>query len=162
MAFGQKKFNLVSHIRCCHPDELENSKEFEFESEKVRLRIIQSLSEMVTVNGRPLSYLLDSGLQRLLRNDFESLENSGHGIVLNKNLYEIKEYIANIASEVQKSISAEVKNRMISVLLDIGSKNGISILGIGIQFMKCGCMKNVTIGMISLTQDTQRHILLKN
>lgn len=149
---GKKKFNLVSHIRSCHPHVLENSNELEFELKKEKLRIVQSLSEIVTVNGRPFKCLLDSGLLRLIRKDLDRLEKLGHGIVLNKNVYEIKEYVIHIACEIKKCISAEVQKKMVSVLVDIGSKNRTSILGIGIQFMKDDTVKNVAIGMIPLTK----------
>lgn len=152
---GKRKFNLVSHIRSCHPHLLQNSDEIELELEKDNLRIVQSLSEIVTVNGRPFNCLLDSGLLRLLRKDLERLEKSGHGIVLNKNFYEIKNYVKHIACEIKKCISADVPKKICSVLLDIGSKNRKSILGIGIQFMKDNTVKNVAIGMIPF------HILLK-
>lgn len=55
---GKKKFNLVSHIRSCHPHLIENSDENELELEKEKLHIVQSLSEIVTVNGRPFKSLL--------------------------------------------------------------------------------------------------------
>lgn len=82
----------------------------------------------------------------------ERLEKSGHGIVLNKNFYEIKVYVKHIACEIRKYVIADVQKKMISVLLDIGSKNGMSILGIGIQFIKDNTVKNVAIGMVPLTR----------
>lgn len=149
---GKKKFNLVSHIRSCHPRIFENSKEIELELKKEKLRMLQSLSEIVTVNGRPFKCLLDSGLVRLIRKDLERLEKSGHGIILNKNLREIKEYVNHIACEIKKCISVIAQKKMVSVMIDIGSKNRKSLLGVGIQFMEGDTVKNVAIGMIPLTK----------
>lgn len=150
---GKKKFNLVSHLRSCHPDKFEISSETsELDIKKERLRIIQSLSEIVTVNGRPFNCLSDSGLLRLIRKDLDGLENARHGIVTNKNWLEVKEYVKHIASEIQKEIGADVQNKIISVLLDIGSRNGKSILGVAIQFMKDDVIGNKTIGMIPLSK----------
>lgn len=100
------------HLKCA---DIKNSfycKHCERDSEfqEKRLKIIQSLSEIVSVNGRPFNYLLDSGLLNLLKPDLERLDNAGHGINLNKNLTEIKDYVKHVASEIRKSISTEVEN----------------------------------------------------
>lgn len=149
---GKKKFNLVSHLRSCHPRVLENSNEIDLELAKEKLRIVRSLSEIITVNGQPFKCLLDSGLLRLIRKDLERLDKSGHGIVLNKNLLEIKEYVQHIAFEIKKCISAVAQKKVVSVMVDIGSKNRKSLLGVGIQFMEDDNVKNVAIGMIPLTK----------
>lgn len=146
---GKKKSNLLSHIRTCHSEILDD-KQDKLAIESKRLRIIQSMAEIVTVNGRPFSYLLDSGFLRILREDLEQLDKAGHGITLNKNFVEIKEYVKHMTVEVQKTISQEAWNRFITLLLDIGSKNGQAILGIGIQFMIGDVVQNRTIGMIPL------------
>lgn len=147
---GEKKSNLVSHIRNCHPEKLENSNERKSELQKKRLKVIQSMAEIVTVNGRPFNSLLDSGLIHLLEKDLEDLDSAGFGITLNKNLTEIKDYVKHLSLEIQKILSLEVKNRSLSILLDIGSRNGLSILGIGLQFMKDDIVQNKAIGMIPL------------
>lgn len=147
---GKKKSNLVSHVRSCHPEILENSNECKLELRKKRLKIIQSLAEIVTVNGRPFNSLMDSGLIHLIENDLEVLDSAGFGITLNKNLIEIKEYVKMLSLKIQKILSLEVKNRSLSLLLDIGSRNGVSILGIGIQYMKDDIVYNKPIGMIPL------------
>lgn len=115
----KKKSNLISHIRTNHPEKLENSNECKLELRKKRLKIIQSLAEIVTVNGRPFNSLLDSGLIHLLEKDFEDLNSAGFGITLNKNLTEIKEYVKQLSLKIRKMISLEVKNRSLSLLLDI-------------------------------------------
>lgn len=147
---GKKPSNLVSHVRTCHPEKLTSSSERDSDFRKKRLKIIQSLSEIVSVNGRPFNSLLDSGLLNLIKPDLERLDNAGHGINLNKNLTEIKDHVKHIAYEIRKSISSEVENQVLSLLLDIGSKNRQSILGIGIQFMHDDVVYNKSIGMIPL------------
>lgn len=119
-------------------------------TKKKRLKIIQSLAEIVTVNGRPFNCLMDSGLIVKKENDLEVLDSAGFGIILNKNLIEIKKYVKMLSHKIQKILSLEVKSRSLSLLLDIGSRNGVSILGIGIQYMKYDIVYNKPIGMIPL------------
>lgn len=156
---GRKKSNLVKHVRNLHPKAIDSSDECsELELRKDRLFIIQSLSEIVSVNGRSFSHLLDSGLLRILRKDLERLDEADHGITLNKNFIELKQYLTHMASEIQKIISDQVKNKMVSLLLDIGSKNRRSVLGIGIQFMQDGR----AIGMVPLNAShTAKYIVQK-
>lgn len=148
---GKKKSNLVAHVRNMHSDIFIGSDQSgEIMLQEERLSIIQSLSEIVSVNGRTFTHLLDSGLLRIMRKDLERLDNAGCGITLNRNFLEIKEYLKHMALEIQRMIGDEAKNRMLSLLIDIGSKNRLSILGIRIQFMNNDGIQNRTIGMIPL------------
>lgn len=147
----KKKSNLVTHVRSMHSDIFngsDRSGKIKLQKERLSMDNVQSLSEIVSVNGRTFTHLLDSGLLKIMRKDLERLDNAGYGITLNKNCLEIKEYLKHMSSEIQRMIGDEAKNRMLSLLIDIGSKNRLSILGIRIQFMNNDGIQNRTIGMI--------------
>lgn len=150
---GKFKPNLVTHIRKSHKEVFINHSPNELlKYSQIRLEKIQGFSEMVAVNGRPFNALLDCGLHRVLRNEFQELNSVGHGITLDKNLKEVKEYIQHIAVEVRNKIKNELKNVFVSLLLDIGTKNRNSILGICLQYMQSDTVKNITVGMVPLSQ----------
>lgn len=77
-----------------------------------RLRIIQAFCEIVTVNGRPFEYLIDSGFQRLIKSDLYELEKAGVPIRFSDIYAELTEYIAHVASEIKKRGSFMYDNHL--------------------------------------------------
>lgn len=68
------------------------------------------------------------------------------------NLNEVKDGLKDIAQKIQKKISNEVKNRGISLLIDIVTKRGRSLLGVRIQHRVDGTLYTRSIGMINLEE----------
>lgn len=134
---GKSKPNLRSHMSKTHPKEY---KEFCDPSKKYSLAekrkiVMQSFAEIVTVNGRPFEYLKDSGFQRLIKCDLEELSDGGMPINFSDNYQELKSYIAHLATTIKTEIIEDLKNQHISILMDLGTKNNISFLGINSQCM---------------------------
>lgn len=148
---GKKKSNLVTHLQKKHKDEFEASPATLLKYKELRLEKIQAFCEIVTVNGRPFNSLLDTGFQRALRKDSEELNSVGCGINMDKNMNEVKNYVTHVATEIRNKIKNDLKNVFVSLLLDIGTKNRNSFLGICLQYMKNDIVKNITVGMVPLS-----------
>lgn len=119
--------------------------------EKRRLEHIQHLTELITINNRPFSLLSDSGFTKLRSRELAALQEAGHGEGLTGKFSAVMQHIQYLSSEIKSIIKKEVKNLLVSLMVDIGSKNGRDILGISIQYMRNGIVMIRSIGMIQLT-----------
>lgn len=152
---GTKPANLVSHLKCVHAEaynEINSSKKSLKESAIKRLKLLQQCVELTTVNKQPFAMLLSSGFQDLIANKLEKLATAGMSLNLkSRNLEPVKEKITQVARKIQECIKEEVHGRFLALMLDIGSKNNRSILGINIQFVDDdGNVQIRSIGMIKL------------
>lgn len=155
-----KGSNITAHMEAKHAEifkkrwakaKLSNVNDEEMEIR--RMELIQNLTETVTRNGRPLAYLYDSGLRNLIRKEVEELKKSGYGA----GLYDdqkcppvILERISYLSSEIINAIKVEIKDSLLSLMVDIGSRNGRDILGISAQYMRDGRIIIRSLGMILL------------
>lgn len=94
---GKIKSNLRAHIANVPPKQFV---EFcaplkKFPLAEKRNVMMQSFAELFTMNGRPFTHLIDSGFQRLTKNDLEELIVSDGGIAINftNHFQELKEYL---------------------------------------------------------------------
>lgn len=151
---GHKQYNLVHHLHCKHPDEYKEIDGRPTEDiQTKRLKMLQNLVEIVTVNGRVFASILDSGFQALIWEKLDELKNAGCGLNLsNENLPEVKQHLSEMAKGVRQKINDEVRGRALALLVDIGTKNHRSILSISIQYIMNGKVKVRGIGMIELLQ----------
>lgn len=121
-----------------------------------RLRFIQHLAELVTINNRPLACLYDSGLKKLIGREIDFLTNAGHGAGLTAGQSKcppaILEYIDTLSMDILQEIKTRVAGRLISLMVDIGSRNGRDILGIAIQYVTNGRAYIHSIGMVLLSK----------
>lgn len=160
---GKKKWNLKKHLKTVHTEFYYKFIDPEKQLEYVMKRLVklQCFCEIVTINGRPFQYLLDSGFQRSIESDMKLLKETGHGITIDKNFTEIKEYINKIAEKLSKEFSRLFDGRYISLMLDVGSKNNNSVLGISAQYIdKCKPIIH-TIGMTVLNESHKSQNLSK-
>lgn len=151
---GKKISNLTCHIKSCHEIQYGNeiAPQYNFKFALKRLKKIQSFCEIVTVNGRPFSLLLDTGFQFSQEDDMNALETAGFGIHLDKNFIELKAYIKNVSDQIRNKIKKVLKDRFVSLMLDIATKNRKSVLGISVQFLKNDKIEIRTLGHIVLTK----------
>lgn len=95
--------------------------------------------------------LLDSGYKAGLINKLKKLRDAGIGIDFsNANLLEIKEYLKTTAEKVRAKIRSELTKKLISVMVDIGTRNGRSVFGITIQFIVGNKLVVRSVGLIEL------------
>lgn len=149
---GTKRSSLTSHLRI-HPDIFVEVCSENPTIETARLKLLLDCVELVGVNGRPFKCLNDSAIHSMNDKLLAELKAAGRDLNLrDRNLTEVKDELTKISEEIRKNISKEVKNRPISVLVDIVTKRGRSILGVSIQHMKNETVKIHSIGMIELEQ----------
>lgn len=151
---GGHKHNLTRHLKNVHPDiyieKIDPQNHPNAMGEK-RLKLLQNLTEIVSVNGRPFNYLLDSGFMKVIKEDLQELEDAGCPLTMEKNLPEVKDYLSEAAQCIRKQISKEVDGRALSLVVDIGSKNNRSIFGAALQYVFNGKLRVRTICMLELT-----------
>lgn len=150
-----KPSNLSSHMSHVHPEiYFAKIKPIVKESFAVkRLRILLNAIEIVTINGRPFSSLRDSGYQAGLERKLQKLKDAGFGInFTDPMLHEVKQYISDIAGKVRSKIQDEVNKKMVSVLVDITTRNGRSVFGITVQFIAGKRLIVRSLGLIELIE----------
>lgn len=148
--------SLVSHIKHVHIDIYRKEINLEYLDAKTieikRLELIQQCAEIVTVNGRPFNYLLDSGFQNIIREKVEFLNTNNCGIAFKYPFTEIKQYIFETEVKIREQIKNEMQGQLGSIMIDIGSRNSWSILSIYIQYPIDGYIKVRNIGMIRMKE----------
>ena len=101
-----------------------------------------AIVEMVTVNGRPISSIHDSGLQMLLGPISSALKEQHPEKWVALNERNVRRAITEEAARMRSFISEEVRGRLISIKLDCAEcatlKGGRSMLGVNIQFVRDG------------------------
>lgn len=163
---GQKKSNLVAHLFTVHRevhDENISDRISSSAADEIQLKLIQCMVEQITINGRPIASLNDSGYVRLIQDKLELLEKCGRGINLRDKKYtQIKEYISATSNKIKEKIKTEVKGRHISLMLDVATKNHKSILGINLRFIIDEKIIERCIGMVPiLERHTSQNLAIK-
>lgn len=149
---GENPSNLVTHLRYCHKqiyEEIIGPEKSAAYYLKKSLKFIQNCAELVAINGRPFSSLQDSGFRKFVDNDFNELKEAGYAVDLRDKL-EIKKYITELANKIKSTIKIESKERFVSLMVDIGSKNSRSFLGISVQYLINGLICVRCLGTIQL------------
>lgn len=158
---GTMEGNLAKHLQQHNEvyGTIENSNQ---EIEKKRVKLLLECVELVAVNGNPFARLLDSGLLSMLDKTLKELEAAGKGVNLtHPNLVEVKEMLSKTAECVHQQISEEIKDRPLSLLVDITTKRRRSILGVSIQCIINGKHVIRSIGMLELHESHTGEYLAK-
>lgn len=142
---GTREFNLAAHIKQKHPIDF---KSINIQKPKCiqqkRLELLQHCVEIVTVNGRPFNALLDSGFQRIIEKKLLKLKNANMFPDLkHAGLSDVKNYIQHISSKIREIIKSEIKDRMLPLLIDIGTRNRCSFLGMNVQYFMATKLKRL-------------------
>lgn len=131
-------FKFVSHIKFMHKSIYSTNVNQEAVDETTiklkRLQLIQYCAEIVSVNGRPLNYLRDSGFQNIIKDQVAFL-NSNNASIDFYHLKDVRDYLFDVESKMREIVKNEEKDRFVSLMVDVGSKNTASILAICAQFM---------------------------
>lgn len=148
---GTKSSNLAAHLQI-HPEEyakiIERS---EHSIEFIRQKLLFNCVELITINGRPFSALYDSAILAMLSEKLAELEAAGRSLNLrDPHLKEVKDHLRITGEKVFKKIHNEVKNKPLSLLVDIVSKRGRSLLGTSVQYIHNRAVKVHCISMMEL------------
>lgn len=150
---GNNPSSFVSHIKHIHKSIYRMEINQEAVDEKTiqlkRLQLIQHCAEIVSVNGRPLNYLRDSGFQNIIADQTDFLNANKSGINFHT-LTEIKQYLFDSEEKMREIMKKEVADRFVSLMIDIGSKNNVSLLSICTQFIIEERIQIRNIGMVQL------------
>lgn len=160
---GTKISNLASHLQNKHPDtfcEIVG----EIESVQVkRIKLIQNCVSIVALGGRPFKSLMDYGFQQIIGSQLREFEMAGYRLDLNHCAQsDVHKYLDYAADLIRKEISNLVKNRAISIQIDIGSRLGRSVFGIDAQYIEKSkiCIHN--IGMVVLNKSHTAENMLQS
>lgn len=110
--------------------------------------IVDACVDLITGNALPLSFVDSLPFQKIIKPYVTALKLKGIDLVINR--HNIKERIAKRAESIRECIRQDTKNKVLSLMLDIGTRYNRSILGINIGFMKDGKICIRTIGMLVL------------
>lgn len=127
-----------------------------------KLKFIQNCVELVSINARPFRCLMDSGFKKIVQEQLKELEEGNCSVNLNSNKFpEIKSYIESVSTKITKQIQAEVKNKLVSVMVDITTKSNKSLLGISLQYILNGAILVRSVGMIEMKESHTAAYILK-
>ncbi|XP_050548304.1 uncharacterized protein LOC126909940, partial [Daktulosphaira vitifoliae] len=99
--------------------------------------LIAACIEMVTINGRPLTLLQDSGFRKILDPVLDAFLPEKIAI----NSQNIKGHITHLSNNIVSDITKDLKNRMVSLKIDGVSRHSRSFLGINVQYISCDSMQ---------------------
>lgn len=149
---GTKPSNLSSHLQS-HPEIYMKLCQSTCSIEYKRARLLLNCVELVTVNGRPFKCLNDSAIQNMNEEVLSELKSNGRELNLHDpHLTEIKAELSKAAEQIVQKIANEVKDRALSLLVDIVTKRDRSIFGVSVQYTIDSVKKVRCIGMINLEE----------
>lgn len=151
---GKKKSNLTQHLRTVHNEKFEASLKKAVDPKvlaRKQMTLLQHFTEIVTINGRPFSYLTDSGFLKIVQNDLNELKGTEFEINIS-DLHQVKESIENTATKVKSQIKQETAGRLVSLMMDGGTRNDQSFLSIEARFVSNGNIIERCLGMKKLEE----------
>lgn len=101
--------------------------------------------ELVTVNALPLSAVEYPAFKKILHPYVIALKRQGIDLIVNRE--NIKRKIEEKAKLIRDKIVNEVKNKPISLMLDIASRFNRAVLGVNVAYFYDGKVRVRTIGM---------------
>lgn len=115
-------------------------------------RVTDACVEMVTKNGLPFNTMDGSGFAKILDPIIEALAAINQPLTINRNT--IKAHVQTKADDIVRRIKEKLKGRMVSIMIDMATRQSRSILGISVQ-----CMLNQKIVVLTLAMDhiTSKH-----
>lgn len=149
---GNKLYNLSSHLHTCHKEIFfQINKKKKDPVEVKRLKLLQNAVQIVSVDGKPFNFLLASGYQAGIENKLRKLKEAGHPVDLSQKAEsDVKKHLHEMAKKARKKICESVRDREVSAMIDIVTKNSRSILGVSVQFLIGAQLKVISLGLIEL------------
>lgn len=136
ISFHPELLDIIEPIkrRCTPKEKCGNSRIME---------IRKLLVELTTVHGRPIAIVDDEAMVKILNMAADSKEKMFTAAQLQKDIFEAER-------QIKCSITGYVKGKMVSVLTDIASRYGRSILGVNIQYIIDNDLVIRTVGTIRM------------
>lgn len=146
-----RPYNLKRHLKHCHKDLNAKIIDNDCKTFLTSSFIYNCCVEMLTINGRPFSSLLDSGFLKLTKPLLDYIEQI-NGEKINITIDAVKSHMNNISSEIRQHIMNETKGLLVSVMIDTATRCNRAILGINIQYVIDGRIVVRTLKMLRLTE----------
>lgn len=115
-------------------------------------RVIKGCVEMVTKNGLSFNTMDASGFVIFLNPIIEGLAAKNQPLTINRN--NIKKHVQTKADGIVRRIKEEIKGRMISIMMDMATRQSRSILGISAQYM---LRENIVVRTLAMDHVTSKH-----
>lgn len=149
----------IKHLKRAHPQIAEKIKQnkhsVEITEKPVKIEILmspaqlwKSVMQLIVLSAIPFTILHSEGFKGLIDPILDGFKNIGNTIAMN--IPNIQLHINSEARKLKDRIKDEVKNKMLCLMLDIGSRHNRSIFGINVAFWSNGALQIRTIGMQTL------------
>lgn len=151
---GTTQSNLSSHLYTHHRDIYQNHIDKLKESVQVkRLKLLQNCVSIVALGGRPFTFLTNVGFQNIVSSKLNKFHDAGIPLdIKSPHQPDVHNHLHETAEKVRATIKKSIKNRPLSILLDIGTRQNRSMLGISVHFIAKSAVHVYSIGMIELTE----------
>lgn len=120
--------------------------------------------DLIAINAMPLCIVEYPAFKRILEPYIIALKRQSVDLVINRQ--NIKEKLEQRSKTIKNLIAAQVKNKMLSVMIDIASRYNRSVLGVSISYFHGGKLRVRTIGMhaihFSQTAQNLKELIMKN
>lgn len=148
---SKKPSALLRHIQQRHASklsEVETSNITRSSLPYLRLSTIYTCVKHVTVCGRPLEAIYDESFQEFLADRLKKLRGTSQKLVIDREL--VKRYVNDTAEKIRAWIRDEMKNKTVSLMMDIATRHMRSILGISLQTIHNGeiCVRTIAMERI--------------
>lgn len=159
---GNCQSNLLRHFKSLHKNQWRNKIDIAAEEPTAvqRLKLVFSCVELVAINSQPFSLLSCSGFRSSVQDKLNAFKLAGCILDLNDHhVHEIKEKVVEVAMNIKQQLKAEMKGKIISLMVDGATRENRSIFGINAQYKIDGRLKLVTLSMKQLYQShTAEHL----
>lgn len=149
-----KPFNLKRHLKLVHSstfkqlfnEEATREKQFEIDA----FNTIQDAVEMVTVNGMPFSLMSSTGMRGFLDARLSPLRSNGIKFTINR--WNIVDEVEKVSNHIQNKLKAEMKGKIINIMLDISTNGTLSVLGINASYTNNCETVCPSLGIVKITE----------
>jgi hypothetical protein len=164
--------NMESHLMRMHKDiyedikrkrsELTENQEVPEKLKRISIYLSteefkKAIVEIVTVNGRPLQYLEDSGFQKIIKPILGALPEK-----LTVSRRSARPWIHEEAEKLREEIKIELADKIISAKMDLATRLCRSVMGVNVQLVKNGRLRIFTLAMRQINEShTAENLLIQ-
>ncbi|KAF0715623.1 zinc finger BED domain-containing protein RICESLEEPER 1-like isoform X1 [Aphis craccivora] len=115
-------------------------------------KLLSACIELITVNGRPMCLMQDSGFQKIINPILKAFEPNSISI----NPQNIRSHVSATALKIVAEISDDMKYKMVSLKVDGVSRHNKSFLGVNVQYMHKDTL-TLKIKTLAIFELVERH-----
>lgn len=146
--------NLKRHLKMMHESHYKNLFAEEVDAEKrmeIELfNVVQDAVEMVSINGLPFSTMNASGMRGFIDARLNTLKSSGYKLTLNR--WNVVDEMNKVSKHIEDRLKAELKGKIIHLMLDIATNGTLSMLGVNASFSNEYEIKCPSLGIVKISE----------